>query len=153
MSQDAGTIEIEKTETIEEKKLRQEKEKSLKEAKEHTLNAEEEIKLIAEWFFKQRVIKFGIDYIHLADGTNVAFMLDADNNLMDALESKMIEEAEIDHIGITFSRTDPENKVVYTYYKVVTSIGTSYMMSVRGRDSRNARRKALIKYLRRNTKL
>ena len=142
-----------KEETKEEKELREKKAEELRVVKEYTLNAEEEIRVIAEWFFRQKVKKIGVDYIQLADGTNVEFMLDADNNLMDVLESKMIEEAEIDHIGISFSRNDPDNRVRYSYYKLVTAIGTSYMMSATGRDSRDARKKALLKHIRRNIKI
>jgi len=152
MSQDVCKTEIE-TETEEEKEFRLKREAELQVIREGTLKEEEEIRLIAEWFFRKKVTNVGEGYVEFVDGTKTSFMLDADNNLMDALESKMVEAAEIDHIAISFSRTDVENRVRYTYYKLVTSIGTSYMMSATGRDNRAARKKALLKYLGRNTKL
>ena len=112
-----------------------------------------ECKEIAEWFFRQRVTEVGVDYVKLADGTKTPFLIDADNNLVDALEEKMIKEGNFDHISITYNKENAEHRVLYCYYKIVTNIGTSFMMSASGRDNRTARVKAFLKHIRRATKI
>ena len=110
-----------------------------------------ECKILAEWFFRQKVKAFGDSYIVLADGTKVTFLPDADANLVEAMVEKMMDQAEFDHIGITMSRTDAENRYSIAYHKFKTRIGTTYTLHATGRNLRDAEIKSLLKFIKNGT--
>lgn len=114
---------------------------------------QDECKTLAEWFFKQKVVKFGDGYIQLANNTKVTFLPDTDSNLLDALEERMFEMANFDCIIINFSKNakDEDSRVRCSYYKYKTNIGTTYAMSALGRNQKDARIKGLLKYIKKGT--